>query len=94
MSEEDWKSWNKQQQNWAHVVTYSLMLQKFKEIPAFIKSIDDKHLLTVNNAGINNKDYFEFTADEFDTIVATQAKAPFILTQKLQKYMKKRRKGL
>jgi NAD(P)-dependent dehydrogenase (short-subunit alcohol dehydrogenase family) len=69
---------------------------KFKEIPAFIKSIDDKTPIDilVNNAGINNKkDYFEFTADEFDTIVATQAKAPFILTQEVAKYMKKRRKG-
>ena len=50
--------------------------------------------ILVNTAGINNKkDYFEFTAEEFDTIVATQAKAPFMLSQEVARYMKVRKKG-
>ncbi len=48
----------------------------------------------VNCAGINNKkDYFDFTAEEFDTIVATQAKAPFMLSQEVAKHMKNRHNG-
>ncbi len=48
----------------------------------------------VNNAGVNNKkEYLDFTAQEFDDIVAVQAKAPFMLTQAVAKHMKTRKKG-
>ncbi|MGO5165668.1 MULTISPECIES: SDR family NAD(P)-dependent oxidoreductase [unclassified Candidatus Paralachnospira] len=48
----------------------------------------------VNCAGINNKkDYFDFTAEEFDKIVETQAKAPFMLSQEVARHMKERKKG-
>ena len=50
--------------------------------------------ILVNNAGINNKkEYLDFSAEEFDAIVAVQAKAPFMLTQEAAKYMKSRRRG-
>ena len=50
--------------------------------------------ILVNTAGINNKkDYFDFTAEEFDTIIATQAKAPFMLSQEVARHMKERKKG-
>lgn len=50
--------------------------------------------ILVNNAGINiKKDYFDFTAEEFDKIMATQAKAPFMLSQTAAKYMKERKSG-
>ena len=49
--------------------------------------------ILVNTAGINNKkDYFDFTAEEFDEIVATQAKAPFMLSQEVARHMKERKK--
>lgn len=48
----------------------------------------------VNNAGINNKkDYFDFKAEEFDAIVETQAKAPFMLSQAVAKRMRERKRG-
>lgn len=62
----------------------------------FIKMLEEKHPLDilVNCAGINiKKDYFDFTAEEFDTIIATQAKAPFMLSQEAARYMKERKKG-
>ena len=62
----------------------------------FIGMLEEKAPIDilVNCAGINiKKDYFVFTADEFDTIVATQAKAPFMLSQEVAKYMKQRGKG-
>lgn len=50
--------------------------------------------ILVNNAGINiKKDYFEFQADEFDRIVETQMKAPFLLSQIVAKKMRERKKG-
>lgn len=50
--------------------------------------------ILVNNAGINiKKDYFDFTAEEFDKIMETQAKAPFMLSQTAAKYMKERKSG-
>lgn len=50
--------------------------------------------ILVNNAGINiKKDYFDFTAEEFDKIMATQAKAPFMLSQTAAKYMRERKSG-
>lgn len=69
---------------------------KTEEHAAFIQKLEDKAPvdILVNNAGINNKkDYFDFTAEEFDTIVATQAKAPFMLSQAAAKHMKERKKG-
>ena len=50
--------------------------------------------ILVNCAGNNNKkDYFDFTAEEFDDIVNTQAKAPFMLSQEVARYMKERHAG-
>nr|WP_300307943.1 SDR family oxidoreductase [uncultured Anaerostipes sp.] len=50
--------------------------------------------ILVNNAGINiKKEYFDFTAEEFDKIMETQAKAPFMLSQTAAKYMKERKSG-
>lgn len=50
--------------------------------------------ILVNNAGINNKkDYFDFTEEELDTIIATQAKAPFLFSQAVAANMKKRKFG-
>lgn len=67
-----------------------------EEIPGYIAEIEAKTEIDVlvNNAGINNKkDYLDFTAMEFDSIVATQAKAPFMLSQAVALYMKARGKG-
>lgn len=69
---------------------------KTQEHEAFIQKLEDVAPIDilVNNAGVNNKkDYFDFTAEEFDTIIATQAKAPFMLTQAVAKHMKKRGRG-
>ena len=63
---------------------------------AFIQKLEEKAPIDilVNNAGINiKKDYFDFTAEEFDTIIATQAKAPFMLSQAVAKHMKERKSG-
>ncbi len=61
----------------------------FAELEA-IQPVD----ILVNNAGINNKkDYFDFTGEEFDQIVATQAKAPFMMSQEAARHMKQRGKG-
>lgn len=50
--------------------------------------------ILVNNAGINiKKDFFDFKAEEFDRIVETQAKAPFMLSQAVAERMKSRRSG-
>ncbi len=69
---------------------------KTEEYEGFIQKLEEKAPIDilVNNAGINNKkDYFEFSAEEFDTIIATQAKAPFMLSQAVAKHMKERKKG-
>lgn len=63
---------------------------------AFIQKLEDEAPIDilVNCAGINNKkDYFDFTAEEFDTIIATQAKAPFMLSQEVARHMRERHKG-
>ncbi len=68
----------------------------FAGTPEFVHSIEAETPIDilVNNAGNNNKkDYLDFSADEFDTIVATQAKAPFMLSQEVARYMKERHKG-
>lgn len=50
--------------------------------------------ILVNNAGINNKkDYFDFTEEELDTIIATQAKAPFLFSQAVAARMKEHKSG-
>ena len=71
-------------------------ITNFAELPALVREIE-AHApidILVNNAGINNKKaYLEFTAEELDTIIATQAKAPFMLSQEVAKYMKPRGKG-
>lgn len=71
-------------------------ITNFESLPEFVQSIEEHSPIDilVNNAGNNNKkDFLEFTTAEFDTIAATQAKAPFFLTQEVAKYMKKRGKG-
>lgn len=75
---------------------YKFDVSRTEEHAEFIKKLEDKAPIDVlvNCAGINNKkDYFDFTAEEFDTIVATQAKAPFMLSQEVAKYMRERKKG-
>lgn len=75
---------------------YVFDVTKTEEYDSFIQKIEEKTPIDilVNNAGINNKkDYFDFSAEEFDTIVATQAKAPFMLSQAVAKHMKERKKG-
>lgn len=75
---------------------YVFDVTKTEEHDSFIQKIEEKTPIDilVNNAGINNKkDYFDFSAEEFDTIVATQAKAPFMLSQAVAKHMKERKKG-
>lgn len=69
---------------------------QWDELPAFVKRIEERQPIDilVNNAGINiKKDFTEFTAGEFDQVIAIQAKTPFILTQEVVKYMKPRKKG-
>ena len=75
---------------------YQFDVTKTEEHESFIQMLWDKDPIDilVNNAGVNNKkDYLDFTAEEFDTIVATQAKAPFMLTKTVAKHMKERGKG-
>lgn len=69
---------------------------KTEEHDAFIQKLEEKAPIDilVNNAGVNNKkDYFDFSAEEFDTIIATQAKAPFMLSQAVARHMKERKTG-
>lgn len=71
-------------------------ITKYDELTRFVKEIEDESCIDilVNNAGNNiKKDYFDFTSEEFDTITGTQAKAPFMLSQAVAKYMKQRGKG-
>ncbi|WP_216696700.1 SDR family NAD(P)-dependent oxidoreductase [Anaerostipes faecalis] len=71
-------------------VTNTKQHEEFIEMVEKISAID----ILVNNAGINiKKDYFDFKSEEFDTIVETQAKAPFMLSQTVAKHMKERRSG-
>lgn len=75
---------------------YSFDVSCIDQHEPFIKMLEEKHPIDilVNCAGINiKKDYFDFTSEDFDTIVATQAKAPFMLSQTVAKYMKERKKG-
>lgn len=66
---------------------------KIPELVAELEAVQPVDIL-VNNAGINNKkDYLDFTASEFDDIVAIQAKAPFMMTQGFAKPMKERGRG-
>lgn len=66
------------------------------EYPELIDGIEREAPIDilVNNAGVNNKkDFLDFTAAEFDEIVATQAKAPFLLSREAAKHMKTRGRG-
>lgn len=75
---------------------YTFDVTKTEEHDTFIQKLEEKAPIDilVNNAGVNNKkDYFGFSAEEFDTIVATQAKAPFMLSQAVARHMKERKKG-
>ncbi len=75
---------------------YQFDVTKSEEHAAFIQKLEDQAPIDilVNCAGINNKkDYFDFTAEEFDTIVETQAKAPFMLSQEVARHMRERHKG-
>jgi len=75
---------------------YQFDVTRCDEHAAFVKELEDEAPIDilVNCAGINNKkDYFDFTAQEFDTIVETQAKAPFMLSQEVAKYMRERHNG-
>lgn len=75
---------------------YPFDVTNTEEHSAFIQMLEDQAPvdILVNNAGVNNKkDYFDFTAEEFDAIAATQAKAPFMLSQAVARHMKQRGKG-
>lgn len=51
--------------------------------------------ILINCAGVNNKkDYLDFTAEEFDILMATQAKAPFMLSKVVASHMKERKSGV
>lgn len=71
-------------------------LTQIDQYPRFVAEVEATAPIDilVNNAGINNKkEYLDFTSQEFDSIIATQAKVPFMLTQEVAKYMKTRKKG-
>ena len=75
---------------------YVFDVTKTEEYEDFFRKLEKKAPvdILVNNAGINiKKDYFDFTAEEFDKIMETQAKAPFMLSQTAAKYMKERKSG-
>ena len=75
---------------------YVFDVPKTEEYEDFFRKLEKKAPvdILVNNAGINiKKDYFDFTAEEFDKIMETQAKAPFMLSQTAAKYMKERKSG-
>ena len=75
---------------------YQFDVTRCDEHAAFVRELENEAPIDilVNCAGINNKkDYFDFTAQEFDTIVETQAKAPFMLSQEVAKYMRERHRG-
>lgn len=75
---------------------YQFDVTHMDEYEKFIDRVEKESPIDilVNNAGINNKkDYFDFKAEEFDTIVETQAKAPFMLSQAVAKRMRERKSG-
>ena len=75
---------------------YVFDVTKKEEYEDFFRKLEKKAPvdILVNNAGINiKKDYLDFTAEEFDKIMETQAKAPFMLSQTAAKYMKERKSG-
>ncbi len=75
---------------------YVFDVTKTEEYEDFFRKLEKKAPvdILVNNAGINiKKDYLDFTAEEFDKIMETQAKAPFMLSQTAAKYMKERKSG-
>lgn len=75
---------------------YKFDVTRSEEHEAFIQTLEDKAPIDilVNNAGVNiKKNYFEYTEAELDTIIATQAKAPFLLSQAVARHMKDRKSG-
>ena len=75
---------------------YPFDVTRTEEYDRLLDAIEEKGPvdILVNNAGINiKKDYFDFTPEEFDRIVATQAKAPFLLSQAVAARMKERKSG-
>ena len=75
---------------------YVFDVTKTEEYEDFFRKLEKNALVDIlfNNLGINiKKDYFDFTAEEFDKIMETQAKAPFMLSQTAAKYMKERKSG-
>lgn len=66
------------------------------DMPALFRELEERMPveILVNNAGVNNKkDYLDFTGPEFDAVIATQAKAPFMMSQEAAKRMKERGRG-
>lgn len=79
-----------------HCRWYRFDVTKTGEYERFLDQIEEKNPIDilVNNAGINiKKDFFDFSAEEFDRITETQAKAPFMLSQAVARRMKARKKG-
>lgn len=75
---------------------YRFDVSEFDKHAEFIKMLEEKAPIDilVNCAGVNNKkDYLDFTPAEFETLMKTQAEAPFFLSQEVAKYMKERHKG-
>lgn len=75
---------------------YQADITKTGELPELVEKIERKVPIDilVNNAGINiKKDFFDFQPDEFDRIVNTQLKAPFVLTRIVAEKMRDRKSG-
>ena len=75
---------------------YQFDVTHVDEYDQLLNQVDEKSPvdILVNNAGINiKKDFFDFRAEEFDRIVETQAKAPFMLSQAVAERMKERKSG-
>lgn len=79
-----------------HCRWYQFDVTRTEDYGSFLDWIEEKAPIDilVNNAGINiKKDFFDFSAEEFDRIVETQAKAPFMLSQAVAERMKARKGG-
>ena len=79
-----------------HCRWYQFDVTQIEEYERLLNQIEEQGTIDilVNNAGINiKKDFFDFKAEEFDRIVETQAKAPFMLSQAVAERMKSRRSG-
>ena len=79
-----------------HCRWYQFDVTQIEEYERLLNQIEEQGTIDilVNNAGINiKKDFFDFKAEEFDRIVETQAKAPFMLSQAVAERMKSRKSG-